>query len=80
MDGRELAAIGRTEKLELATLRDNGMLRPYVTIWVVRTGDELCVPSARGVHGGWYVRTRPAPGTRAPPRRWPGRRRRLRRG
>jgi hypothetical protein len=52
----ELATFGRTEELELATLRDDGSLRPYVTIWVVRAGDELYVRSARGPAGGWYVR------------------------
>jgi hypothetical protein len=52
----ELATIGGTEELWLATLRDDGSLRPYVTIWVVRAGDELYVRSARGPAGGWYVR------------------------
>lgn len=52
----ELATIGRVEELGLATLRDDGSLRPYVTIWVVRAGDELYVRSARGPAGNWYVR------------------------
>jgi hypothetical protein len=52
----ELATIGRIEELELATRRDDGTLRPYVTIWVVRSDDELYVRSARGPAGGWYVR------------------------
>jgi hypothetical protein len=52
----ELTAIGGAEELELATPRDDGTLRPYVTMWVVRVGDELYVRSARGPAGGWYVR------------------------
>jgi hypothetical protein len=54
----ELATIGHGEELGLATLRDDGSLRPYVTIWVVRAGDELYVRSARGPAGAWYVRAR----------------------
>ena len=54
--GDELATIGRAEELRLASLREDGTLRPYVTMWVVRTGDELYVRSARGPANGWYVR------------------------
>jgi hypothetical protein len=54
--GAELATIGRAEELELASPRDDGTLRPYVTMWVVRAGDELYVRSARGPANGWYVR------------------------
>ena len=54
--GEELTAIGRAEELELASLRDDGTLRPFVTMWVVRTGDDLYVRSARGPANGWYVR------------------------
>jgi hypothetical protein len=52
----ELATIGRAEELQLASLRDDGTLRPYVTIWVVRADDELYVRSARGPASRWYVR------------------------
>jgi hypothetical protein len=51
----ELAAVGRAEELGLASLRADGTLRPYVTMWVVRAGDELYVRSARGPAGRWYV-------------------------
>jgi hypothetical protein len=51
----ELSAIGRAEELELASLRTDGTLRPYVTMWVVRSGDDLYVRSARGPAGRWYV-------------------------
>src|SRR5687767_7491681 len=52
----ELARIGRAEELQVASLRADGTLRPYVTIWVVRAGDELYVRSAQGPTNGWYVR------------------------
>ncbi|PWU47365.1 DUF2255 domain-containing protein [Micromonospora globispora] len=52
----ELTAIGRAEELELASLRPDGTLRPYVTIWVVRAGDELYVRSARGPANPWFLR------------------------
>jgi hypothetical protein len=52
----ELTTIGRAEELQLASLRADGTLRPYVTIWVVRAGDELYVRSASGPANGWYVR------------------------
>jgi hypothetical protein len=52
----ELTTIGRAEELELASLREDGTLRRYVTIWVVRAGDELYVRSARGATNPWYVR------------------------
>jgi hypothetical protein len=58
--GDELAAVGRAEELQLASLRGDGTLRPYVTMWVVRAGDELYVRSARGPANGWYVRARRA--------------------
>jgi hypothetical protein len=57
----ELSTIGRSEELGIAAQREDGTLRPYVTIWVVRAGDELYVRSARGPAGGWYrhaLRTR----------------------
>ena len=42
----ELDRIGAAEELELASLRRDGTLRPYVTMWVVRAGDDLYVRSA----------------------------------
>jgi hypothetical protein len=49
-----LTTIGRAEELGLASLREDGTLRPYVTIWVVRVGDELYVRSWRGTGGSWF--------------------------
>jgi hypothetical protein len=52
----ELAAVGAAEELQIASYRTDGSLRPYVTIWVVRAGDELYVRSAYGVDNPWYRR------------------------
>jgi hypothetical protein len=50
----ELDGIGGAEELELASRRGGGSLRPYVTMWVVRVGDELYVRSAYGPDNPWY--------------------------
>jgi hypothetical protein len=52
----EQMTIGRAEELGLASLREDGTLRPYVTMWVVRAGDNLYVRSARGRANPWFVR------------------------
>ncbi len=36
----------------------DGSLRPYVTIWFVRSGDDLYVRSAYGSDNGWFRRAR----------------------
>ncbi|MFJ5986352.1 DUF2255 family protein [Lentzea sp. NPDC092896] len=50
----ELDKIGAAEELQLASLRKDDTLRPYVTMWVVRTGDDLYVRSAHGPDNPWY--------------------------
>jgi hypothetical protein len=52
----ELDRIGAAEDLELASLRRDGTLRPYVTMWVVRAGDDLYVRSAYGLNNPWFRR------------------------
>lgn len=52
----ELTRIGRAEELRLASTRPDGTLRPYVTMWVVRAGDDLYVRSAYGPDNPWYRR------------------------
>jgi hypothetical protein len=52
----ELDRIGGAEELNLASARPDGTLRPYVTMWVVRVGDELYVRSAYGPTNPWYRR------------------------
>ena len=54
----ELDRIGGAEELQLASLRPDGSLRPYVTMWVVRAGDELYVRSAHGLDNPWYRRAK----------------------
>ena len=54
----ELRRIGDVEELELASRRPDATLRPYVTMWVVRAGDELYVRSAYGPDNPWYRRAK----------------------
>jgi hypothetical protein len=54
----ELARIGGAEELQLASRRRDGTLRPYVTMWVVRAGDDLYVRSAYGADNPWYRRAK----------------------
>src|SRR5262249_56180385 len=50
----DLDTISAAEELQIAALRPDGSLRPYVTIWVVRVGDGLYVRSYRGRDGAWF--------------------------
>jgi hypothetical protein len=52
----ELARIGKADELQIASRRRDGSLRPFVTIWVVRSGDEVYVRSAYGHENGWFQR------------------------
>jgi hypothetical protein len=54
----ELEKIGAAEELQLASTRLDGTLRPYVTMWVVRVGDDLYVRSARGADNPWFRRAK----------------------
>jgi hypothetical protein len=56
----DLDRVGRTEELQLASRRPDGTLRPYVTMWVVRAGDDLYVRSAYGADNPWYRRAKAA--------------------
>jgi hypothetical protein len=51
-----LAAFGGPDEIEIASLRPDGSVRPFITIWIVRLGDELYVRSAYGPENGWYRR------------------------
>ena len=53
----ELARIGDAKELQIASLRPDGTVRPYVTIWVVRT-DDLFVRSAYGTDNPWFRRAK----------------------
>ena len=50
----ELTRIGDATELELASRRPDGTLRPFTTMWVVRTGNDLYVRSAGGPGRPWY--------------------------
>jgi len=52
----ELTSVGDAEELQISSRRGDGTLRNYVTIWVVRAGDDLVVRSAYGATNPWYRR------------------------
>lgn len=52
----QLAAIDADDELDISSQRPDGSLRPFITIWAVRAGDELFVRSAYGSGNGWYRR------------------------
>ena len=52
----ELDRIGNAEELQLASRRPDGSLRSFVTIWVVRAGDDIYVRSAYGYSNPWFQR------------------------
>jgi hypothetical protein len=54
----ELDRIGNAEELQLTSPRDDRGLRPYVTMWVVRAGDDIYVRSAGGPDRPWYRRAK----------------------
>ena len=54
----ELARVGGADELRIASTRPDGSLRPYVTIWAVRVGDDVYVRSAYGATNPWFVRAR----------------------
>jgi hypothetical protein len=56
--GDELIRIGQAEELQIASERPDGTMRPYVTIWVVRLGDDVYVRSAYGPTNSWFRRAK----------------------
>jgi hypothetical protein len=56
----ELDKIGRAEELQIASLRRDGTLRKWVTIWMVRVGDDIYVRPVNGRTSAWFrgVQTR----------------------
>jgi len=52
----ELGRVGESEELQLASERADHSVRPYVTMWVVRVGDDLYVRSAAGPDNASYRR------------------------
>jgi hypothetical protein len=58
--GSQLTKIGDADELQVSSVRPDGSPRPYVTIWVVRLGDDLYIRSGYGPENGWYRRARAA--------------------
>jgi hypothetical protein len=54
----DLSRIGAATELQISSTRRDGTLRPFVTIWGVRAGDDLYVRSAYGVENGWFRRAK----------------------
>jgi hypothetical protein len=52
----DLAKVGNAEELAVGSRRPDGSLRPYVTIWTVRVGDDIYVRSAAGPDNPWFRR------------------------
>jgi hypothetical protein len=50
----ELDAIDNSEELTLAPVRRDGTLRRPVTMWVVRSGDDIYVRSVNGRGSSWF--------------------------
>ncbi len=50
----ELNKVGKAEDLDISSLRKDGSLRNPVTIWVVRSGDDLFVRCMNGRKGAWF--------------------------
>ena len=54
----ELAALGNADEIDISSRRPDGSLRPYITIWAVRAGDDVYVRSAYGPDNGWFRHAR----------------------
>jgi hypothetical protein len=52
--GEELQRIAGAEELRLASRCQDGSLRPFTTMWVVRVANDLFVRSAGGPRRRWY--------------------------
>ncbi len=51
-----LARVGGADELQVASRRADGSLRPFVTIWAVRVGDDIYIRSANGPENPWFLR------------------------
>ncbi|MHB8958034.1 MAG: DUF2255 family protein [Candidatus Limnocylindrales bacterium] len=55
-DPGEATSIERATELQVASRRADGTLRPSVTIWAVRVGDDVYVRSGHGYQNPWFQR------------------------
>jgi hypothetical protein len=49
-----LSALGSADEVDIAPAREDGSLRPGVTIWSIRVGDDLYIRSWKGAGAGWF--------------------------
>jgi hypothetical protein len=56
--GEELIRVAQADELQLASVRPDGTIRPFVTMWVVRAGEDLYVRSAYGPDNPWFRRAK----------------------
>jgi hypothetical protein len=54
----ELRRIGDADELRVSSYREDGTLRPYVTIWMVRVGDDIYIRSMTSAGTPWYRRAK----------------------
>jgi hypothetical protein len=54
----ELTRIDEHDEIQITSRRSDGSLRPFITIWAVRSGDHLYVRSAYGPDNGWFRRAK----------------------
>ena len=54
----ELRRVGNATELQVSSRRPHGSLRPYVTIWTVRSGDDIYIRSAYGADNPWFRRAK----------------------
>jgi hypothetical protein len=50
----ELERVGSATELQVSSRRRDGSLRPYVTIWTVRWGDDIFIRSAYSAENPWF--------------------------
>ena len=55
---QELQQVDGTDELQVSSYRPDGTLRPFVTIWTARLGDDVYVRSAYGPDNGWFRRAK----------------------
>jgi hypothetical protein len=51
-----LTTLGDAEEVGISSTRPDGTLRPYVTIWGVRVGDDFYVRTGAGGGSNWFRR------------------------
>ena len=52
----QLDLLEGADEVGISSRRPDGSLRPFITIWAVRSGDGVFVRSAYGPENGWFRR------------------------